>query len=331
MKNIPLLSCSVLGIVVTCLVPVGSAQSFKPGTEVKVRLLDRLDTGDAKEGQFFSATLAEPVSLGGKKVLARGTRVHGQIVETVSSGRLQRPASITLTLTGINKVPVQTRPLQIDGKSHVARNTALLGGGAAAGALVGAVAAGGKGALIGTAVGASAGTDAAYLTGKREIVLAPETELDFVIEDRHVPATRAPEPVVERNSERNLDRAPESSPAIWHNESREERQSNDDAYDALIFSDRDKWIIHSYFQSNYGNLPPGLAKRGGDLPPGLEKRLRRDETLPPGLRDRVEPLPAELEHQLPRLPLGYSRVFLSGRVVVLADDGRIVDLMLIYR
>jgi hypothetical protein len=67
------------------------------------------------------------------------------------------------------------------------------------------------------------------------------------------------------------------------------------------------------------------------LPPGMEKRLHPDEILPAALQNRVEPLPEELERQLPRLPSGYSRVVLSGRVIVLANDNQIVDLMFIYR
>lgn len=264
MKRTPFLLFSGLGILLSWLAPRGLAQSIKPGTEIKVRLLDKLDTGEAKEGQLFSATLAEPVSFGNKKVLPRGTRVKGLITETVSSGRLKRPASITLILTSVDKTQIQTEALQIDGKSHMVRNTALIGGGAAAGAIVGAIAGGGKGAAIGTAVGAGAGTGTAYLTGKQEIVLPSETELDFVVAERAGTLTKTPEPVVERN----VERAPESRPAIWRDDSREE---NDDAYDALIFSDRDKWLIHSYFQSNYGNLPPGLANRGGNLPPRLGK------------------------------------------------------------
>jgi hypothetical protein len=187
--------------------------------------------------------------------------------------------------------------LQIDGKSHAARSTALIGGGV--------------------------GTGSAYLTGKQEIVLPPETELTFVIAETKTAVTTAPEPVVERN----FAPAPESRPAIWHDDSRQQR---DDAYDALIFSDRDKWLIRSYFQSNYGNLPPTLARRGGDLPPGLEKHISRDETLPPGLQKSVKPLPSDLQRRLPALPFGYSRVFLSGRVLNLADDGQIVDVMSVY-
>jgi hypothetical protein len=297
MKRVLLLLLSGLGILLSCLASGASAQSIQPGTQIKVRLVENLDTADVKEGQSFSATLAEPLSLGDKKILARGTRVNGLVTEAVSSGRLKRSASITLALTSVEKTPISTQVLQIDGKSHVARNTA--------------------------SIGASVGAGTAYVTGKQEIVLPPETELTFVIADRKSQSAPTPEPVVERN----LAPAPESRPAIWHGDS---RQDGDDAYDALIFSDRDKWLIRSYFQSNYGNLPLALAKRGEDLPPVLEKQITRDETLPPGLQKRVAPLPAELQRRLPALPFGYSRVFLLGRVLNLSDDGQIVDIMSVY-
>ena len=324
MKRSPFLFISGLAIFLSCLATSGLAQSIKPGTEVKIRLLENLNTGEAEEGQTFSASLAEPVKLEDGKILTRGTQMNGMVTDAVSSGRLKRPASITLTLTSAGKTLIRTEALQIDGKSHAVRNAALIGGGAAAGAVLGAIAAGGKGAAVGTAVGAGAGTGTAFVTGRQEIVLPPETELTFVVAGRSAAVTRTPEPIVERNT----GRVPETRPNNWREESNDQR---DDAYDALIFSERDKWLIHNYFQSNYGNLPPGLAKRGGDLPPGLEKQFRREGTLPPGLQNRMEPLPGELERQLPRLPLGYSRMVLSGRVMILAGDGEIVDLMSIYR
>ena len=69
---------------------------------------------------------------------------------------------------------------------------------------------------------------------------------------------------------------------------------------------------------------------GTRLPPGLEKHVRRDELCLQASK-RVEPLPADLDRQLPRLPVRYSRVVLSGRVMILGGDGEIVDLMYIYR
>ena len=171
---------AALWLVCTWLTSPASAQSFKPGTPIQVQLLTPLDTGNARAGQEFSATLAQPVSAG-KTVWPKGTQVKGRVVEAVSSGRLQRPASITLQLTQIGNSPVVTEPEQIDGKSHAGRNAGLILGGAAAGAIIGGIADGGKGALIGTAAGAGAGTLTAIATGKREIVLRAETTLNFAV------------------------------------------------------------------------------------------------------------------------------------------------------
>ena len=52
-----------------------------------------------------------------------------------------------------------------------------------------------------------------------------------------------------------------------------------------IFVGGDREIIREYVAKYpQGELPPGLAKRGGDLPPGLEKHLRKKGHLPPGLQ-----------------------------------------------
>jgi hypothetical protein len=65
------------------------------------------------------------------------------------------------------------------GGNHKKRNWARIGGGAGGGALIGALAGGGEGALIGGPVGAGAGTTPAFLTGKKDIHLRPETPLTF--------------------------------------------------------------------------------------------------------------------------------------------------------
>jgi hypothetical protein len=172
---------SALVLLSLVLALTSSAQSIKPGTEIRVQLLSSLDTGKTQSGQEFAATLADPVQMDNGALWPKGTEIKGKIVEVVSSGRLSRPASISLQLTQIGKSPIQTETAKLDGQSHGARNTALIGGIAAVGAVLGGIANGGKGALIGAAAGATAGTAAAAATGKQEIVLPAETFVTFVV------------------------------------------------------------------------------------------------------------------------------------------------------
>ena len=158
-----------------------SAQSIKPGTEIRVQLLSSLDTGKTQSGQEFAATLADPVQMDNGALWPKGTEIKGKIVEVVSSGRLSRPGSISLQLIQIGKSPIQTQTAKLDGQSHGARNAALIGGIAAVGAVLGGIANGGKGALIGAAAGATAGTVTAAATGKQEVVLPAESFVTFVV------------------------------------------------------------------------------------------------------------------------------------------------------
>ena len=291
------------------------------GLDVKVSLLEPLDTSKTKPGTMFSATVAEPVMSGRRVVLARGTAVQGRVTEVTRPGHMKTPAALTLILTNIvgshTSNGFQSQALQVDGKSHGVRNVALIGGGGAAGAVLGGIADGGKGALIGAGVGAAAGTATAYVTGKQELVLPVETQLTFVVDANTLaPAdVRAPR-VVQTSVRRDRD---------------EDRDRDQDAYDSLVFSERDQAIIRSYYRPHGGRgLPPGLAKRGGNLPPGLEKQVRANGTLPPGLQKRVEPFPVELDRQLPRLPRGYSRVMMDGRAMTLDINSRIVDVFVVF-
>ncbi len=285
------------------------------GTRVEVRLLNQLDTEKAQVGQTFSATVATPVVTGGKTVLASGAKVSGRVLEAVSSGRLKRPASLTLELTQAGGSSLATEPLRIDGKSHLLRNVAIIGGESVAGAIIGGATAGKKGAAIGAAIGAGAGTATAYMTGKKEIVLPVETALTFVVAGGSPAGTTS----AEARGARQLSTSPSQT---------RERAG---AAQEPLFSDRDRRLIRRYFARQTGNLPPGLAKRGGHLPPGLERHLERDGTLPPGLQKRVEPFPEDLESELPRLRPGYTRVILGGRALILDANSRIADLMSIRR
>ena len=91
------------------------------------------------------------------------------------------------------------------------------------------------------------------------------------------------------------------------------------------FSIQERQAISDCYVNDRAGLPPGFAKKDR-LPPGLERQLQRNGTLPPGLEKRVQPLPEQCSTRLPRLPRDWSRVVLSGRIILLDPRQRIVDL-----
>lgn len=166
------------------------------GTELEVRLLTALDTGKTAQGATFEGTLASPLVAGGAEVAPVGAMVSGTVTHVVSSGRLKKPAELSLQVTSIQMggkaVPVSTEPLALKGESHAKRNIGMIGGGAGAGAIIGGITGGKKGAAIGGAIGAGAGTGVAAATGKKEIVLEPESKLAFRLSAPASVAVRRP-------------------------------------------------------------------------------------------------------------------------------------------
>ena len=154
------------------------------GTSIHVRLSSELNTGSTAPGSRFDGTLSEPLEVNGVVAAPRGSLIGGRVTNVVSSGRLKRPAEISLMLTSITptggqQTSVSTQTWSVSGKSHKTRNIEMAGGGAGVGALIGAIAGGGKGAAIGGLVGAAGGTGAAFATGKKEIDLPAETGITF--------------------------------------------------------------------------------------------------------------------------------------------------------
>lgn len=158
--------------------------SVPAGTALTIRLTDGIDTGKTAAGSAFEGTLASGLVVGDQEVAAIGSTVTGKVTDVVSSGRLNRPARLSLVLTSLTprggeKTQISTHAWSMKGQSHKKRDIEAIGGGGGAGALIGALTGGKKGAAIGAAVGAGAGTGVAAATGKKEIHLAPETKLTF--------------------------------------------------------------------------------------------------------------------------------------------------------
>jgi len=153
------------------------------GTPITVRLQGSLSSRYSVPGQHFEAVLDEPIVVDDHTIAPTGSIVTGHVVSARRSGRLRHPGELALTLdsvtVGDHHVPIQTSNVVAYGGSHKKRNLAWIGGGTGGGALIGALAAGGKGALIGSGVGAAAGTTTAFLSGKKDVGFAAERRLRF--------------------------------------------------------------------------------------------------------------------------------------------------------
>ncbi len=156
------------------------AAEFPAGTKFTVRISNELNSGKNNTGDTWEGVLSRDVTVNGKVVARAGSPVRGKVTSSKSSGRLHAPGQLAVRLTSVSGKAVSTGSLYRKGKSHTKSNVTKIGGGAAAGALIGGLAGGGKGAAIGTLAGAGAGTGVAAATGKQEAVIPAESTLVFV-------------------------------------------------------------------------------------------------------------------------------------------------------
>jgi hypothetical protein len=153
------------------------------GTAITVRLQNSVSSSTSSPGDQFDAVLDQPIILDGQTVAPTGAQVQGRVVAARRSGRLMHPGYLRIALSSMTvngkTLVVQSSSVMVAGASHRKRNLAWIGGGAGGGALIGALATGGSGALIGSAIGAAGGTTTAYVTGKKDVGFGPERRLTF--------------------------------------------------------------------------------------------------------------------------------------------------------
>ena len=173
----------VLAILLLSVAASLHAQTVPAGTPIIVTLDQSVSSKDARVGEKVAASVADGVTVGGNTVIPKGSPATVTVASAQASGRLSTPAKLYLRL---DSVTVHGKTYSVSahyaggtGKSHKKRDIVAIGGTSAAGAVIGALAGGGKGAAIGAAAGAGAGTAGAALTGKKDINYAAETRLSF--------------------------------------------------------------------------------------------------------------------------------------------------------
>jgi hypothetical protein len=162
------------------------SSSIPSGTEVVVRTNTAIkaDADTTGSNQIYDATISEDVmDSNGNVLVPKGSPAQLTALKESSSSLALDLRSITVNG---RRYMVQAGDVSAgggkDGLGKNKRTGEFVGGGAAAGALIGALAGGGKGAAIGALAGGAAGAGAQVLTRGKKLSVPAETSLRFRLE-----------------------------------------------------------------------------------------------------------------------------------------------------
>lgn len=154
------------------------------GTVVNVRMIDSIDSDASHIGETYRASLDEPLIVNGRTVAPAGSEATVQVVRVQQGGRISGNEEVTLALASFSAngrtYDINTSNESVGSNSRGKQSAEVIGGGAALGAIIGAIAGGGRGAAIGAGAGAALGTGAQVLRGQR-VKVPSETRLSFTL------------------------------------------------------------------------------------------------------------------------------------------------------
>lgn len=162
------------------------APTVPAGTVLNVRMIDSVDSATNQVGDQFHASLENDLVVNNLVIAPKGSDVYGKLENVQSAGSIKGQSQLQLVLTGIRVngtiIPITSGDYDIAGKSRGKQSAERIGGIAALGAVIGAIAGGGKGAAVGAAAGAGTGTAVQVLTKGQQVKVPSETVLDFTLQ-----------------------------------------------------------------------------------------------------------------------------------------------------
>jgi uncharacterized protein YceK len=167
-------------------IPVNAA--IPAGTMLAIRIDQRINVKTSRAGDTFTGEIVDPVIADDNRMLVpKGAIVGGVVDLSHRRGHFKGRSMLELRLTSLTfdgtRYPLATRDTVRTKKGKGRRSTALIGGGAGLGMLVGGLASGGTGLVVGGLVGGGAGTAVAGMTGNRDIDIPAESIMHFKLAD----------------------------------------------------------------------------------------------------------------------------------------------------
>ena len=155
------------------------------GTGIRIRMIDSIDSDVTQAGEKFQASLDDPLVVNERIVVERGADVTVQVVRVEQSGKFAGRDEVALKLYDITidgkQYPLISSYAEVASGSRGKRTAKVVGGTAALGAIIGAIADGGKGAAIGATAGAGAGVAVQAATRGQRVQIPSESRLDFTL------------------------------------------------------------------------------------------------------------------------------------------------------
>jgi hypothetical protein len=153
--------------------PVRAASHTLPiGTVLPVTFETTVSSVTSRPEEKVLARLRQPVRVGGA-TLPEGSELRGHVISVRRSGKVKGRAYLSLAFTQLSAngktYALATRRIGLLAPETHGKDAKIIGGGAGAGALVGAIADGKSGAAKGALVGGAAGTGAVLATRGKEV------------------------------------------------------------------------------------------------------------------------------------------------------------------
>jgi len=172
------------------------------GTQVLLHLRSPIDTKTAKVGDGVYCQTSFPITQNNVAVIPAGTYVKGKIAQVKRAGRIKGRAEILFNFTtmifpngytidlpgalenapGSRNSTVSDKEGTVKADSQKGKDAGTVAKTGATGAVIGAVASGGKGAGIGGLAGAAVGLGQVLFTRGQDVRIDQDTALEMVLE-----------------------------------------------------------------------------------------------------------------------------------------------------